>query len=44
MYMCIRTGNSLNNCLVHPKEKLSYDENSTVRFTIIKCLILNQYG
>ena len=30
------TGHSPNNVLVQPVEKLSYDENSTVRFNTIK--------
>ena len=31
-----RTGHSPNNVLVQPVEKLSFDENSTVRFNTIK--------
>ena len=33
-----RTGHSPNNVLVQPMEKLSYDDNSTVRFNTIKWL------
>ena len=39
-----RTGHSPNNVIVQPVEKISYDENSSVRLKYIKRLKLNLNG